>query len=321
MALPPLTPIFPGKRFHPTPPQRRPLKCSDGSTTFLDPPAPSGLRVATFWDLAHRTLDPIELWLCIVAAGSTLAQLPSGQRITRIETFPLMSARAHLRIMPVPSEYCTIDTMVWGLWEIGTQMAQHYRMPRRVPSFSAQVSTANGWLGIVGMSRPEPEIKEHEGLVAAARERRGTRVASLSSSSMPSLIKRVDSGSIPCSEDHDLVVEFQFLYLDLDPGQVFTAFLRSNTFFAMYGMRDTDVTMVAYGSGHRVSLGLTDVKLGPGREKLTWGLARIAIRTLWRDIVMSFKVEEGRFVDIPRFEKLSFELTYKGVRIGLGLLG
>ena len=223
--------------------------------------------------------------------------------------------------MPVSNEYCTIDTMVWGLWELGSQIAQQYRMPRRVPPFSAQVSTANGWMGNIGLSRPEPGIKEHESLVAAARERRDARTATLSSSSMPSLIKRVDSGSVPCSEDHDLVVEFRFLYFDLDPGQVFTAFLRSNTYFAANGMQDTDVTMVAYGSGHRISLGLTDVKSGSGREKLTWGLARIAISTLWRDIVLNFKDQEGRFVDRPRFEKLSFVLTYKGVKIGIGLLG
>ena len=199
-------------------------------------------------------------------------------------------------------------------------MAQRYPLPRRIPSFSAQVRTSSGWLGNIGLSRPEAEIQKHESLMAAARERRGARSASPASSSMPSLIKRVDSGSIPCREDPDLVVEFHFLYSDLDPKQVFTAFLRSNTFFAAYGMQDKDVTMVAYSSGP-VSLGLTDVKQGPGREQLTWGMARIAIRTLWREVVMSFKADEGRFVDRPRFEKLSFVLIYRGVRIGLGLLG
>ena len=241
--------------------------------------------------------------------------------MTRTETFRLVMSSALFRVVPVPNEYCTIDNMVWGLWELGTQMSQRYPMPQRIPLFSARIWTANGILGDVDVLRPELEIKENEGIVAAARERRGARSASLSSSSAPSLIRRVDSGSIPCLEDHDLVIEFHFLYRPLDPGQVFTAFLRSNTFFATYGMPDTDVTMVAYGSGDRVSLGLTDVKEGLGREKLTWGLARIAIRTLWREVVMSFKAEEGRFVDRPRFEKLSFILIYKGVRIGLGLLG
>ena len=257
----------------------------------------------------------------MVAAGSTLAQYPSGQRMTRTETFRLVMSYALLRVVPVPNQYCTIDKMVWGLWELGTEMSLRYPMPGRIPLFSAQIWTANGRLGTARVSRPEPEVKDHEGTVAAARERRGVRSASLSSSSAPSLSKRVDSGSIPCLEDHDLVIEFHFWYHPLDPGQVFTAFLRSNTFFAAYGMPDKDVTMVAFSSGDRISLGVTDVKEGPGREQLTWGLARIAIRTLWTEVVMSFKAEEGRFVDRPRFEKLSFTLNYKGVRIGVGLLG
>ena len=273
------------------------------------------------WDPALHTFDPSELWLGIVAAGSTLAQFPSGQLMTRTETFRLVVSHAQFRLMPVSNEYCTIDAMIWGLWEIGNQMAQRYRMPHRIPLFSAQIWTSRGWLGTVGLSKPEPEINEHEGIVAAAMERRAPRPASLSSPSTPSLIKRVDSGSIRCREDHDLVVEFQFLYRDLDPGQVFTAFLRSSTIFATYGMQDTDVTMVAYGSGGRISLGLTDVKEGPGREQLTWNLARIGTSTLWREVVMSYKAQEGRFVDRPRFEKLGFDLIYKGERIGLGLLG
>ena len=318
MALPPPTP---GKPFHPTPPQCQPLSCSDGSTTFKDPPAPPGLRVVNTWDPAGDTFDPSELWLAIVAAGSTLAQLPYGVRMTRTENFLLMISHGQLRLAPVSYQYCTIDSMVWGLWELGTQMAQRYPMPQRVPSFSAQLWTTRGWLGIIGVLRSESEIHEHEGLVAPARDRTPARSTSLSSSPMPSLSKRVDSGSIPCREDHDLVVEFQFLYHPLDPGQVFTAFLRSNTFFAAHGWQDMDVTMVAYGSGHQISLGLTEVTQGPGMKQLTWGLARIAMGTLWREVVMSFKADEGRFVDRPRFEKLSFILIYKGVKIGLGHLG
>ncbi|KAL8794851.1 MAG: hypothetical protein Q9195_002563 [Heterodermia aff. obscurata] len=288
---------------------------------FSDPSPPLGLRVSISWDPAQNNFDPIELWLGIVAAGSTLAQSPSGQRMTRAETFRLVVSHAQFRVMPISNEYCTIDAMVWGLWDLGNQMAQLYPMPRRVPLFSSQIWTSRGWLGSIGVSRPVPGIQDPDDSIAAVRERRVARSASLSSYSTPSLIKRVDSGSIPCREDRDLVVEYQFLYVDLDPGQVFTAFLRSNTFFATYNMHDKDVTMVAYGSGYRISLGVTDVKEGPGMEQLTWGLARIAIKTLWREVVLSFKAEEGRFVDRPRFEKLRFVLIYKGMRIGLGLLG
>ena len=321
MALPPPTFNFLGKQSHPTHPQRRPLICSDVSNTSVDPPTPLGLRVLTSWDHTLRTYDPSELWLGIVAAGSTLAQSPPDRQLTRAEAFRLVLSHANLRVMPTPSIYCTVENMVWGLWELGAQMAQHYPLPRPIPSFSAQVWTSRGWLGSIGVSRPAPQIEEREGLVAAARPRKVARVAPLSSSSTPSLIKRVDSGIIPCREDRDLEVEYQFLYRDLDPGQVFTAFLRSNTYFAAHGMQDKDVIMLAFGSGGRVNLGLTDVKEGLGRDQLTWELARIAMRTLWIEVVMSFKTEEGRFVDRPRFEELSFVLLYKGVRIGLGLLG
>ena len=321
MAQPPPTSNFLSKQFHPTHPQSRPLICSDGSNTSIDPPTPLGLRILTSWDHTIRTFDSIELWLGMVAAGSTLALSQPGEQLSRVETFRLVISHAQLRVMPTPSIYCTIDTMVWGLWELGVQMVKHYPMPQSTPSFSAQVWTSRGWLGSIGVSRAGPGIEEREGLAVAARQQKGAHVAPLSFFSTPSLIKRLDSGIIPCRENRDLEVEFQFLYRPLDPGQVFTAFLKSNTFFAANEKQDRDVIMLAYGSGGQVSLGLTDVKEGLGREQLTWGLARIAMRTLWREVVMSFRADEGRFVDRPRFEELSFVLIYKGVRIGLGLLG
>lgn len=135
------------------------------------------------------------------------------------------------------------------------------------------------------------------------------------------LMFRADSGSRRCEEDPELVVRYGFHGRRLVPGPVFTAILTANTFFRQHGEDERGVGMVAYGSDWRIHLDVAGVRQGPGIIELPWGLARIAMRTVWREILMRLQKKPGQFVDGPRWEALAFRLEYRSVSTGEGWLG
>lgn len=266
------------------------------------------------WDPEDYKYEPSELWLGLVAAGSLLAEFPADLRLLEIQRFSLVITPAKFFI--IPFEGCTYGTAVWTFWELGTQIAQRYPGPDPVPTFFSRIQTDAGNVGLISIKKLAKVIatskSSDNGTVTAAARRRDTIMR-------PSL--RADSGSKPVHEDPNLVVRYNFRGQPLVPGQVFTAFLRANTFYSVHGRDERGVTMMAYSSDRSTCVALCEVPEGPGRDQLTWERARTAMRTVWREIVIGFVTETRQFVDGPRWESLTFQLEYNGVKIAQGLIG
>ena len=290
------------------------LNLHKSSTSLLDPMPPPGFELPIYWDPSQHEIDPQGLWLGLVAAGSIMAELGGDAIVPRDQTFQLANTGNLLRLHPFRDESVTYSLLIWTLLELGTQMAQHYPMPQLVPAFSSRIVTSRGIVGTLQLLRPAEAFSTSAdtNLTTATRHRRDAVIATP---------LEADSGVRPCRENTDLVVRYQFLRRPLIPSQVFTAFLRSNTFFSAHGMQEPGVLMVAYSSSRRTHFAITGVGQGPGVNHLTWGLARIAMRTIWRDLIMRFDYDAGDFVDRPRWEAVSFVLEYRGIRVGQGQLG
>lgn len=78
--------------------------------------------------------------------------------------------------------------------------------------------------------------------------------------------------------------------------------------------------MVAYSSNCRTHFANTGVGPGLGPPDLPWDFARIATRTIGRELIMQYDIDRGAFVDRPRWKALSFFLEYRGVSVGQGQL-
>lgn len=100
------------------------------------------------------------------------------------------------------------------------------------------------------------------------------------------------------------------------PGQVFTAFPRSNTFFSEHDGEEHDVSMVTFSMDRTVRLGITAVGAGPGASQVIWEFARMAAKAIWWKLVMGYQLEPEVFG--PRREAMTFILEYMDVRIGQG---
>lgn len=74
--------------------------------------------------------------------------------------------------------------------------------------------------------------------------------------------------------------------------------------------------MIAVNPSKKVQLKV----IGVGADLLTWDQTRIAVRTLWREVMMGYSYDAQAFVAEPRFEELRFSIEYNGVKIGRGSL-
>ena len=275
---------------------------------------PPGLELPIYFHPSGHENDPQGLWLGVVSAGSTMAELGGDAIVPRDKTFQLPNTEYLLHLHPFADESVTYSLLIWTLLELGTQLAQHYPMPQLVPDFSSRIVISRGIVGTLQILRPNEALSKNAdtNLTTAARHRRDAVIA---------IPLRADSGVKPCRDNPDLVVRYQFLRRTLIPIQVFTAFLRSNNFFSAHGMQEPGVSMVAFGLNRRTHFAITGDEHGAGANHLTWGLARIAMRTIWRELIMRYDYDVGDFLDRPRWEAASFILEYRGVRLGQGQLG
>ena len=125
-----------------------------------------------------------------------------------------------------------------------------------------------------------------------------------------------DSGDARSREDRFLVVHYLFDGQELAPGRVLTAFLRTMVFCAEHEEEE------GFGAGSMVAFsadGMVRLRMdGVGGAGLSWRMARLALRTMWVQVVMEF---QGYSPESPRWEGFSFIVEYRGVRVGQGWIG
>ena len=283
-------------------------------SSLLDPAPPPGLELPIYWDSSEHEYDPQQIWLGLVSAGSFMAQYSGDALVPRHQTVKFVSSGDKMLVHSFHDESVTYNLIIWTFFELGTQLAQRYPWPRNVPDFSSRIVIARGIVGTLQILRAEDPLSKDAdtNMTTAARHRRDAVI----SSSLTA-----DSGVRPCDDDPNLLVRFQFLRRPLDPGQVFTAFLKSNTIFSASEMQERGVRMVAFSTNRRTHLAIIGDGQGAGANQLTWELARGAMRTIWKELIMRYDADEGSFIFRPRWEAVSFTLEYRGVRVGQGQLG
>ncbi|KAL8966162.1 MAG: hypothetical protein Q9197_006142 [Variospora fuerteventurae] len=288
-----------------------------------NPAPPPGFRVDPLcWDASIHQYDAREIWFNIVAVASLLALFNSNQLVQVTQQYRSMVSGHIIYVIPTPQ--MTDGMLVWFFWELGKQIAQRYPMPHMVPQFWGEFNAAPGMRASFLISEPRQAAPELTGAsinasdieaVSAIRHRR--RAAVLET---PAVLE-ADRGSRRCVDDPNLVIHYQFYRHTLPPGQVFTAFLTAQTFFSEHDEEGRQVEMLALSMDSRVRLSVSGLNTGPGRNGLTWGLAREGLRTVWRDLVMGFSISAKAFVGEARWESVSFTYEYHGVEIGRGTLG
>ncbi|KAL9008020.1 MAG: hypothetical protein Q9173_006815 [Seirophora scorigena] len=286
-----------------------------------DPAPPPGFRVHPLhWDASRGEYDAREVWFNIVAAASLLAQFRSSQPVLVTQQYRLRISGEIIYVAPRP--LMTDGVLVWFFSELGRQIALRYPFPHKVPKFWGEFSTAAGMGGgfVIGGpgQNPRRELEgsvnaSDPGAVAASRRRATTteRRAFL----------MTDSGSKTCIEDPNLVIHYRFYRVPMPPGQVLTAFLTAQTFFSEHEEQERGVDILALSMDRRVRLSVSDVRTGLGRNVLTWALARVGVRTVWRELVIGFDIGTRAFIGEVRWDSVSFTYEYRGVKIGQGTLG
>ncbi|KAL9582803.1 MAG: hypothetical protein Q9212_003085 [Teloschistes hypoglaucus] len=289
-----------------------PSKVLSNNASLLIPEPPPGFRLdPVFWEPQTYQFDAREIWLALVSAASLLAQHPGNQRaaVERFVIAPL--SRASLTLGP-RGQGTTYKVLVWTIREIGRQIVLRYPFPDRVALFDGSIRSNAATVGYF-IARPPPRTvassKESSGnLTASSRRRRDALVS-------PSVT--ADEGSIPCSDDPDLVVHYRFTQRPLYSGEVFTAFLSAQTYFPEHNSHQRGVDINAFGLNHAVQLAVQDVDPERG---LTWGLARIGLRTVWLEIIMGYSIDARAYVGPLRWESLTFTFEYRNVEVGGGSL-
>lgn len=189
-----------------------------------------------------------------------------------------------------PFSQTTYGVLVLGLRETGAQIALKYPMPQRV-----RVHTAAGMIDFISTKKPPPGIvgstEDDSPAFTLARRRSEVAIEPLLTA---------NSDTKPYYEDSNLKIHYHFNNRPLVPGQVFTAFLASNTFCSDHEEQERGVSVEAFGSDRQVRIRVDAEPAGRGMGQSMWRLARIALRTLWQEIVMGFRASRGGFVDRPR---------------------
>lgn len=285
---------------------------SISASILHDPTPPPGLAINVVFNPEDYDFEAAHVWLGLVTAGSILAQYPPDQRLLRVENFRTVISNAKFYI--IPFRQCTYSTAVWSFWELGTHIARQYPNLARVPTFMSSITTTAGLQAQLDILKPSEraakltDVRNATEMESAVRSRDNNSNTSL----------RASSGRITAEEDPNLSIRYQFLGRRLVPCQVFTAFLRSNTFFSEHDGEELDVSMVAASMDRTVRLGITSVGAGPGADRLIWEFARIAAKAVWWKLVMGYQVEPETME--PRWEAVTFMLEYSGMKIGQGFL-
>ena len=291
-----------------------PIDVLNNSASLLVPTPPPGFRLYGLeFDPEDYVYAARETWLGLVGAASQLARCGSHERPPTSQRFNLVISHAPMIFMP--REHTTYGTLVWAIWELGRHIALSYPMPNNVPRFFGKIQVAAGLAGLFYIALPPNRItasSNHSNVSSIVASRRRNVIVK------PTM--RADHRSKTCHDDPDLVIHCQFFGRKLFPSQVFTAFLTAQTYFSEYESERQEVTMVAFSVDRRVRLRLHGVQTGPGSYLLTWGLARMGVRTVWH-LVMGYSIDMVEFVDAMRWESVSFVLEYRGVRVGEGSLG
>ena len=190
--------------------------------------------------------------------------------------------------------------------------------PWKVPvkTFGSSIETDEGELGHCFLRRKQagevtPSYSDaNTTSTATSRRSRDRRNAAIV---RPTVIS--DAGVMPTPEDRHLVISWRFRGKPLPPGGVFKAFLVANTFLSEHGASSIEeVAIVARGGNIEPVLALSAVN----NHDLTWERARLALQTLWRDVIMGFSYQRIRFEGEPRWESLAFTVMYNGQVIGYG---
>ncbi|KAL8843587.1 MAG: hypothetical protein Q9170_000091 [Blastenia crenularia] len=242
-----------------------------------------------------------------------MAQFSTNARAAVLEQFQFPKSRSMLSVIN-QDRRMTNGMIIWFFWDLGRQLAQRYPMPHPVPRFWGSITTGAEDVGNFLINLPRSEVASSNdstnGLISASRRDLIVK---------PTL--RVGRGTKTCHEDPDLVIRYEFLGRQITPAQVLTAFLSGNTFFSEHEEQGRGVSMAAWSSDRSTHLALDGGDREPAADQLTWSLARIGMRTVWREVVMGYNIERLDFVDGPRWETVTFTYEYKGVRIGRGWLG
>ncbi|KAI4203491.1 MAG: hypothetical protein LQ350_001829 [Teloschistes chrysophthalmus] len=280
------------------------------NASLLVPEPPPGFRLdPVFWEPLTYQFNAREIWLALVSVASLLAQHP-GNQPAAIERFIIPLSRASLTLGP-RGQGTSYKVFVWTIWDIGRQIVLRYPFPDRVALFDGSIRSNAATVGYF-VSRPPPRTvassKGSSGNLTASSRRRDALV-------LPMV--RADEGSIPCADDPDLVIHYRFTQKPLFSGEVFTAFLSAQTYFSEHDSHQRGVVMNAFGLNHAVQLAVQDVEPERG---LTWGLARIGLRTVWREIIMGYSIDARAYIGPLRWESLTFTFEYRNVEVGGGSL-
>lgn len=203
--------------------------------------------------------------------------------------------------------------IVWGLYEIGNEMALRYPIPLRAARFAATVKVGEVWKALIVDRRPSSQSIEPVGTPQI------DSIATVRRALEQSL--EAGHGRISCRDDPDLVIEYEFLGQTLIAGDVFTTFLASGTVISEYDDQNWPVRLIAQGRRSAVRFGIRAVEQGTGRNQITWGHARMAIKTIWREIIMGISRDAPtHYVQRSRWESLYLVFWYRGMKVGEGAL-
>lgn len=199
---------------------------------------------------------------------------------------------------------------VWCFYDIGVEMAHRYPMPTGVHSLESMIYTPQR-LGAIRIY-PTPNLQlntnaTREGPITARGE-------------ADNEVLRGQRGEFRSKDDPNLVVVYQFDGRPVQPDRMLTTFLRSMTFCSEHDEDELNAHMVAFSADRLARLRIDGVS-GAGAHQLSWRRARLALRTLWVQVVMGHIFPIEAFDLAPRWESFSFLIEYRDVRIGQGWVG
>lgn len=284
------------------------------SESLFVPVPPPGFRLdPVFWEPLTYQFDAREIWLALVSAASILAQHNGNEPATGatgVQRFVIPISRASLSLGP-RGQGTNFKTFVWTLWDVGRQIVLRYPFPNQVALFDGSIRINAATVGYF-IARPPPRTvvpsNASSGHPIASSRRRDASI---------SPIVRADEGSIPCTDDTNLVIHYRFTGRPLVPEEVFMAFLTAQTYFSEHDSHQRGVDVNAFGLNHQVQLTVQDVDPERG---LTWGLARIGLRTVWRELIMGYSIDARTYVDPLRWESVVFTFEYRNMAVGGGSL-
>lgn len=257
-------------------------------------------------------MDAAEVWLCFVLFQSAFAAFDKDEILNRIARYtgPLGNVLLVVNESAEPDVHeFHYGQIVWSFYDIGVEMARRYPMPTGVHSLESQIYTPQriGAIRIYLLLQLNANTT-HNGPITARRE--PDRKA----------LTAPRRGDVKSVDDPNLVLYYQFDGRPVQPDRMLTAFLRSMTFCSEHDEDELDAHLIAFSADWHARLRLYSITR-PEALQLSWHKARLALRTLWMQVVMGLN-EWGPGLDIePRWESFSFLVEYRGVRIGQGWLG